>query len=715
MINKHIVFGLILPSLLLLPMTIMGRSADEGDDPDDNLLVEEAAYNAGFLSSVIKNTVDVHPLNTELELGYTIGSYALNADDTTSKTFALMFNYCTHQIATSDSNLDNFGTDIEDWPKFMDGIPSDLIQKNYQGKHDGARYMNDLTTKDIKVSTDIFASLIRNQTYSGVATGAFLSFDLLSGEIAIKQTRFNSFTAGMMTAMIDYGIKNNLWELFEVDDYHSVKFNNTIFVDNPFDSISPMLEYDSDNEDYLPENDKGISRDIFRDDFTFESIGIGGVDDIYRDQFRTALISRILTPEQAGIYDLTNVKGMILHGPPGTGKTLISRKISYILSDKEPKIVRGPEVYGSYVGQTENNIREIFEDAINDQYLYGKDSPIHVIVIDEIDSFCGKRSSSHGNPVHNSAINQFLTMIDGFHEINNIFLIGTTNRIDLLDDAILRPGRFELHVKVGIPDFEGRKQIFRIHTKHIRDNNLTTMTDDDIAMFARLATYYTGADIAASVKRGISNSLLSVVLNDPDTNFNGTMITANDITLGIKEVKDTSENQIIKAHKLLDRTKCNLKKNKVSRKKLDIYVNDLKRKVKKINKNKIILANNLNRLDTNDKQHYVTLEYMLHGDANIRIITDRDIFGLDSQKVKALIMENIYKCEDADNSIIYIPNMENILRLREINDRIMYDDYMYDFMRQLLNLTYDSKITIILGFTTTSGQSLFEGSYDWFY
>jgi len=208
-----------------------------------------------------------------------------------------------------------------------------------------------------------------------------------------------------------------------------------------------------------------------------------------------------------------------------------------------------------------------------------------------------------------------------------------------------------------------------------------------------------------------------VVLNDPDTNFNGTMIMANDIVLGIKEVKDTSENQIIKAHKLLDRTKYNLKKNKVNSKKLDIYINDLKNKVKKNNKNKnkIILTNNLNRLDTIDKQHYVTLEYMLRDDANIRIITDRDTFGLDSQKVKALLMENIYKCEDADNSIIYIPNMENILRLHKINDKIMYDDYMYDFIHQLLHLTYDSKITIILGFTTTSGQSLFEGSYDGFY
>lgn len=712
-----IYFTTVLTLLLLSPIRVMGESTDS----DRYQTYIEASYNAGFLSSVINNVDDTYQLNAQFELGYTIGIFALNSEAIPPKEFAISFGYIVNKIAVTDGNFDKY-TLMGNWTEFTDDIPNDIIRNNLRGKYDGVRYVDKLEIKDIDASIDIFVSLLQNQKNNNVRsiTGALLAFDL-NGDLNNEQTMFNSFTTGMMTALVNYGVDNDIDDIDDIDDiynaqyYETIKFNNTKIIGNPFDGDAAPLEYRSNDIGNDPDIKNGISRDIFRDDFTFESIGIGGVDDIYRDQFRTALISRILTPEQALVYNLTNVKGMILYGPPGTGKTLISRKISHILSDREPKIVRGPEIYGSYVGQTESNIRDIFEDAISDQYLYGKDSPVHVIVIDEIDSFCGKRTAVHGNPVHNSAINQFLTMIDGFHEINNVFLIGTTNRLDLLDDAILRPGRFELHVKVGIPDFEGRKQIFRIHTKHIRENNLTNITDEDIATFARLTTYYTGADIAASVKRGISNGLLSVVLANPDTDFNGILITADDIISGIKEVKDTSENQIIKAHKLLERADNNLKKDKISTRKLDIYINDLKKKVQKMTNNKIILTNNLNRLDTQDKQHYVTLEYMLQSNANIRIVTDRDVFGRDTRDVKALLIDNIHKCEDADNSILYIPNVENIIRLRQVDDRVMYEDYMYDFMHQLLSLTYDSHITIILGFNTTVGQKLFENLYDWTY
>lgn len=148
---------------------------------------------------------------------------------------------------------------------------------------------------------------------------------------------------------------------------------------------------------------------------------------------------------------------MLLFGPPGTGKTLIARTLAKCLNAEECKVVNGPELFDKFVGETERKIRELFAKAEEDQKLNGDDSGLHVIVFDEIDSICKQRGSiGSGTGVRDDAVNQLLTKIDGVESLNNILVIGMTNRKDLLDDAILRPGRLELHVEIGLPD-EGVK------------------------------------------------------------------------------------------------------------------------------------------------------------------------------------------------------------------------------------------------------------------
>lgn len=156
-------------------------------------------------------------------------------------------------------------------------------------------------------------------------------------------------------------------------------------------------------------------------------------------------------------YGIKHVKGVLLHGPPGTGKTLIARELSKVLRSKEPKLVNGPEIFDKYVGQAEKNIRELFSDAMEDEKNLGDESPLHIIIFDEIDAICKKRGTIRsGTGVHDSVVNQLLSMIDGVNSLNNILVIGMTNRKDLLDEAILRPGRFECHIEVGLPDESGR-------------------------------------------------------------------------------------------------------------------------------------------------------------------------------------------------------------------------------------------------------------------
>ncbi len=136
-----------------------------------------------------------------------------------------------------------------------------------------------------------------------------------------------------------------------------------------------------------------------------------------------------------------------------------------MLRCQEPKIVNGPEIMSKYVGETEKNIRELFEDAVQEQKEQGEESQLHIIIFDEIDAICKQRGSvSSGTGVHDSMVNQLLSMIDGVNALNNVLVIGMTNRLDLIDEALLRPGRFEVHIEVSLPDEKGRADIFKIHT-----------------------------------------------------------------------------------------------------------------------------------------------------------------------------------------------------------------------------------------------------------
>ncbi|EFH46127.1 predicted protein [Arabidopsis lyrata subsp. lyrata] len=212
---------------------------------------------------------------------------------------------------------------------------------------------------------------------------------------------------------------------------------------------------------------------IFKEkEFNLQSLGIGGLNAEFVDIFRRAFASRIFPPHLNYRLGAKHVRGMLLFGPPGTGKTLIARQTGKMLNGNEPKIVNGPEVLSKFVGETEKNVRDLFADAENDQRTLGDDSELHVIIFDEIDAICKSRGSSRdGTGVHDSIVNQLLTKIDGVEALNNVLLIGMTNRKDMLDEALLRPGRLEVHIEIGLPDDAGRFEILQIHTKMMKENS----------------------------------------------------------------------------------------------------------------------------------------------------------------------------------------------------------------------------------------------------
>lgn len=207
---------------------------------------------------------------------------------------------------------------------------------------------------------------------------------------------------------------------------------------------------------------------IIQPDFKFEDMGIGGLDKEFWTIFRRAFASRIYPQDLVQKLGIKHVKGLILYGPPGTGKTLMARQIAKMLHARDPKIINGPEILNKYVGQSEENIRALFRDAELEYKSKGDNSQLHIIIFDELDAICRQRGARNdGVGVGDSVVNQLLAKMDGVEQLNNILIIGMTNRLDMLDEALLRPGRFEVQLEIGLPTYEGRVQILKIHTNTV--------------------------------------------------------------------------------------------------------------------------------------------------------------------------------------------------------------------------------------------------------
>ena len=248
----------------------------------------------------------------------------------------------------------------------------------------------------------------------------------------------------------------------------------------------------------------GEQKSLFDPGWKFDDMGVGGLGTQFREMFRRAFVSRIFPPEVVERLGINHTKGMMLFGPPGTGKTLMARTIGKMLRGKEPKIVNGPEIMSKFVGESEENVRKLFEEAEEEQRARGENSDLHIIIFDEIDAICKQRGTTGGGTgVADSVVNQLLSKIDGVEALNNVFLIGMTNRLDMIDEALLRPGRFELKLQIGLPDEPGRLEIFRIHTTKLVENKYLG-EGVKLEELASRSKNFSGADIAGLIRSAVS-------------------------------------------------------------------------------------------------------------------------------------------------------------------------------------------------------------------
>ena len=280
---------------------------------------------------------------------------------------------------------------------------------------------------------------------------------------------------------------------------------------------------------------------ILAPSFKFEEMGIGGLDGEFATIFRRAFQSRIFPPGLIQQLGIQHVRGLLLYGPPGTGKTLMARKIGQMLNAREPKIVNGPEVLNKFVGQSEENIRKLFADAEKEYKEKGDESGLHIIIFDELDAVCRQRGSGSagGTGVGDSVVNQLLSKLDGVDQLNNILLIGMTNRKDMIDDALLRPGRLEVHVEVSLPDEAGRLQIFKIHTASMVKNSHLD-PDVDLRELAARSKNFSGAEVNGLVRSATSWALNRHVKDNTmvaNSDIDLVAINKSDFDRAFKEIK----------------------------------------------------------------------------------------------------------------------------------------------------------------------------------
>ncbi|MEM2140262.1 MAG: CDC48 family AAA ATPase [Nitrososphaera sp.] len=199
--------------------------------------------------------------------------------------------------------------------------------------------------------------------------------------------------------------------------------------------------------------------------------------------------------------DVRPPKGILLYGPPGTGKTMIAKAVA-TTSEANFISIKGPELISKWVGESEKGVREVFRKA--------RQAAPCVIFFDELDAVAPRRGSEGDAHVTERVISQMLTEMDGLEDLKGVVVIGATNRPDIIDEALLRPGRFDRILEVPIPDKEARKQIFQVHTRR-----KPVDSDVNLDKLVEMTDGMTGADIAAIVNAAAMTAIKEhVSIND---------------------------------------------------------------------------------------------------------------------------------------------------------------------------------------------------------
>jgi transitional endoplasmic reticulum ATPase len=281
--------------------------------------------------------------------------------------------------------------------------------------------------------------------------------------------------------------------------------------------------------EYVEQEEKGRRADITYDD-------IGGLGDTI-NQVREMIELPLKHPELFQRLGIDPPKGILLHGPPGTGKTLLARAVA-AEADTRFFHIAGPEIMGRFYGESEQRLREIFQQA-------SQQAP-SIIFIDELDSIAPKREDVNGE-VERRVVAQLLTLMDGLEPRQNVVVIGATNRVDALDEALRRPGRFDREIVIGVPDVHGRREVLGIHTR-----GMPLAEDVNLDEMARITYGFVPADLSALGREAAMETLRRIL---PKINLDGgeiprevldnLKVTRDDFLSALKRVQPSALREIM--------------------------------------------------------------------------------------------------------------------------------------------------------------------------
>lgn len=461
-----------------------------------------------------------------------------------------------------------------------------------------------------------------------------------------------------------------------------------------FTSSSPSPTFIPHQNEHIIIDTPTSAVPLFKSSFDYQSIGVGGLNDELTILFRRAFASRVIPPRLFKQLGITHVKGILLHGPPGTGKTLMAKQIGKLLNCNEPKVINGPELLSKYVGESEQNIRNIFNDIRVDYDSLGDRSPLHLIIFDEFDSIAKKRGRGSDNTgTEDRIVNQLLTMIDGVDSPNNFLIIAMTNRIDLIDEALLRPGRFEIQIEIHLPDEPGRGEIFNIHTKTLHDNNKLS-SDVDIAELAKITPNYTGAEIAGIVKSAVSFALNKRIdiNNLSEIDINDMQVCREDFIHALDECKPAFGVEEDVLSRMIERG-----------------IIDYNNYIKSIRSSLLSCAEQFRQSDLH------SINILVHGeqgtgksaivaktciDANfnfVKVVTSHDFIGMTDVQICRVLDAIFTNASKSEYSAIVIDDVELIIKFSKM--RGIYSNDVWITLLSLMKHNWSSKIMV---FITTS-------------
>ena len=259
------------------------------------------------------------------------------------------------------------------------------------------------------------------------------------------------------------------------------------------ETLKKMIVTKSDFKEALKEVQPSALREVLVQVPDIKWDDIGGLQSA-KQELQEAVEWPLKYPESFEKFGVRPPRGVLIYGPPGTGKTLLAKAVANE-SDANFIAVKGPELLSKWVGESEKGVREVFRKA--------RQTAPTVIFFDEIDSIASTRGGSNTDSgVTQRVVNQLLTEIDGLEELQDVAVIAATNRVDILDPALTRPGRFDRHVKVDDPDEEARVAIFEVHTKE-----MPLSEDVDIEVLAKRTEGFVGADIEAVCREAVMLTL----------------------------------------------------------------------------------------------------------------------------------------------------------------------------------------------------------------